>query len=220
MIFRATDGFAPNAASCIHAFCHALPGRWHQMSVMLSAAASLRWVTRLTGQPNEAALLAEIAALRPQDREAAPLFLPYLTGERTPHNSATTRGAFLGLGQDHGAAALGYAVLEGVAFGLRDGLLALGEGAGAQGLLLVGGGSRSGLWNQMLADILGLPLQLAEGGAAAGALGAARLAWLADGGEEAEICRAPAVREVFSPEAGLNKARYQRFRAAFAASGL
>lgn len=220
VIFRATDGFAPNAASCIHAFCHALPGRWHQMSVMLSAAASLRWVTRLTGQPNEAALLAEIAALRPQDREAAPLFLPYLTGERTPHNSATARGAFLGLGQDHGAAALGYAVLEGVAFGLRDGLLALGEEAGAQGLLLVGGGSRSGLWNQMLADILGVPLQLAEGGAAAGALGAARLAWLADGGAEEEVCRAPAVREVFSPQAGLNNARYQRFRTAFAASGL
>nr|WP_295740422.1 xylulokinase [uncultured Acidocella sp.] len=220
VIFRATEGFAPNAEACIHAFCHALPGRWHQMSVMLSAAASLRWVTRLTGRADEAALLAEIAALRPEERAAAPLFLPYLTGERTPHNSATARGAWLGLGQDHGPAALGYAVLEGVAFGLRDGLLALGEGAGAQGLLLVGGGSRSPLWNQMLADILGVPLHLAEGGEAAGALGAARLAWLADGGAEEEICRAPAVREVFSPQAGLNMARYQRFRAAFAASGL
>jgi xylulokinase len=220
VIFRATGGFAPNAPACIHAFCHALPGRWHQMSVMLSAAASLRWVTHLTGRANEAALLAEIKVLRPDEREAAPLFLPYLSGERTPHNSATARGAFLGLSPSHGPAALGYAVLEGVAFGLRDGLLALGGGAGAEELLLVGGGSRSALWNQMLADRLGVTLHLAEGGAAAGALGAARLAWLADGGDEAEICRAPQISESFRPCGAPPAPRFARFRAAFPAASL
>jgi xylulokinase len=218
VIFRATDGFAPNAAACIHAFCHALPNTWHQMSVMLSAAASLRWVTHLTGRANEAALLTEIAALSPAERDAAPLFLPYLTGERTPHNSAAARGAFLGLAPAHGPAALGYAVLEGVGFGLRDGLLALGEGAGSEGLLLVGGGSRSSLWNQLLADLLGVPLHLAESSETAGALGAARLAALADGGAVDDICQRPAIRQSFTPQAALPAARYARFRAAWPAA--
>ncbi len=218
VIFRVTEGFAPNAAACIHAFCHALPESWHQMAVMLSAAASLRWVTRLTGHAHEADLLTEIAGLSPEARQNAPLFLPYLTGERTPHNSATAKGAFLGLSAHHGPAALGYAVLEGVGFGLRDGMLALGEAADTKEMLLVGGGSRSPFWSQMLADHLGVTLHLAESGEAAGALGAARLAWLADGGDAASICQRPAIHHSYVPQAEPPLERYARFRNAWPAA--
>ncbi|TNY07748.1 FGGY-family carbohydrate kinase, partial [Escherichia coli] len=82
--------------------------------VMLSAASALRWVTQLLGQPDEATLIAQVAALTPAQREQAPLFLPYLSGERTPHNDARAQGVFFGLTHAHDAAALGYAVLEGV----------------------------------------------------------------------------------------------------------
>ena len=215
VIFRVTDGFQPNAAACIHAFCHALPGTWHQMAVILSAASALRWVTRLTGSADEAALLAQVALLPPEARATAPLFLPYLSGERTPHNDAEATGAFLGLTHAHGAPALGYAVLEGVAFALRDGLQALGGAAADARFILVGGGTRSALWCQMLADILGITLVFAEGGETAGALGAARLAWLADGGAPADICRQPAAQQVFTPAGTGWAPRYARFRAAY-----
>ncbi|WP_275428766.1 FGGY-family carbohydrate kinase, partial [Stenotrophomonas maltophilia] len=85
----------------VHAFCHALPDTWHQMSVMLSAASALRWVTQLLGQPDEATLIAQVAALTPAQREQAPLFLPYLSGERTPHNDARAQGVFFGLTHAH-----------------------------------------------------------------------------------------------------------------------
>lgn len=215
VIFRITKNFAPNAASCIHAFCHALPHSWHQMSVMLSAAAALRWVTKLTGYKYEAALIKEIAKLSPEDKAEAPLFLPYLSGERTPHNNAQARSGFFGLSSAHHAAALGYAVLEGVGFGLKDGLKALGTEAGSNGLLLVGGGSRSPFWNQLLADILEVPLFPCSGGELAGALGAARLAWLADGGERSAVCQ-PAVRsQCFFPQNDFSATRYARFKAAW-----
>ncbi|WP_018151956.1 xylulokinase [Leeia oryzae] len=216
VIFVASDQFRPNPDSAMHAFCHALPGRWHQMSVMLSAASCLRWVTRLTGYANEATLLADVEQLDATDRARAPLFLPYLSGERTPHNNPDAQGVFMGLTHDHGAAHLAYAVIEGVSFGLKDGLATLQEtGQPVSELMLVGGGARSPYWAQLLADTLNVRMVVTEASAAGGALGAARLGWLADGGVVSQVCRPLATTGVFVPDADARTqllTRYQRFQ--------
>ncbi|NYG32415.1 xylulokinase [Sphaerotilus montanus] len=221
VIFLTSDRFRPNPASAMHAFCHALPGTWHQMSVMLSAANGLRWVTHLVGAASEAALLEQVAQLTPQQRARAPLFLPYLNGERTPHNNPHAQGCFFGLTNDHDAAALGYAVVEGVTFGLLDGWHSLGVQPGeVESLSLVGGGARSALWAQLLASAIGVPMVTRRGGEAGGALGAARLAWLADGGAVEEVCRAPQVAATFAPdaaEAAVLGPRHARFKALYRA---
>ena len=221
VIFLTSDRFRPNPASAMHAFCHALPGTWHQMSVMLSAANGLSWVTRLVGAASEGALLEQVACLSPEQRERAPLFLPYLNGERTPHNNPHAQGSFFGLTNEHDAAALGWSVIEGVTFGLLDGWHALGVQPGeVAGLTLVGGGARSGLWAQLLADAIGVPMVTRHGGEAGGALGAARLAWLADGGTLDEVCPAPEIAATFSPdpaETARLAARHARFRALYRA---
>jgi xylulokinase len=221
VIFIVSDGYRPNPSAAVHAFCHALPGIWHQMSVMLAAASGLRWITQLTGRKNEAVLLAEVEALSAAERLAAPIFLPYLRGERTPHNDPLAKGAFIGLTQSHNAADLAYAVIEGVAFGLRDGLTALtGPNHAAGPLAMVGGGARSLFWSQLLADILEVPLILTEGRTAGAALGAARLAWLATGGTIGEVCQTPAElgRCIPNPQqSAALRPRYDRFRAAYPA---
>jgi xylulokinase len=222
VLFVVNDRFRPNPASAVHAFCHALPGRWHQMAVMLSAASCLQWVTHLVGAENEASLLARTETLGEAVLDAAPIFLPYLSGERTPHNDAHARGVFFGMNHDTDARTLAYAVLEGVAFGLRDGLDAL-RAAGTQvgPLALVGGGARSPFWAQLHADVLGLEVRTLDGGEAGGALGAARLAWLADGGDEAEVCRPPALRQRYEPRPARTDAlaaRHERFRGLYAAT--
>lgn len=201
VIFAVNDRFRPNPAQAVHAFCHALPGRWHQMSVMLSAASCLRWFCRLTSVP-EATLLDEIAALPEATREAAPFFLPYLSGERTPHNDPLAQGHFHNLTHASDRAALGYAVIEGVAFGMADGLDAL-RAAGTQvaSLSFVGGGSRSPFWAQLLADILNTTLTTHIGSEAGGALGAARLGWMADGGVESTVCAKPPLQATYRPDA-------------------
>ena len=215
VIFIAGSRFAPDPAHAVHAFCHALPGRWHQMSVMLSAASAVSWGARAFGFDNEAALLAAAGSLPAVARAAAPLFLPYLSGERSPHNDPRAQGVLFGLTHLHGAADIAYSIVEGVSFGLRDGLATLERPSGA--LALVGGGARSPWWAQLLADVLEVPLTLAEGGEAGGALGAARLGWLADGGTEGEVCREPPVRARFEPAASndLNRMRHARFQALY-----
>lgn len=112
MLFVVTDAYRPAPQSAVHAFCHVLPNLWHQMSVMLSAASCLQWFCRLTGT-TEVALLAEIAELSEEDKANAPFFLPYLSGERTPHNDPDARGIFWGMTHASLRAQLGYAVLEG-----------------------------------------------------------------------------------------------------------
>ncbi len=112
VLFVVTDAYRPAPQSAVHAFCHVLPNLWHQMSVMLSAASCLQWFCRLTGT-TEVALLAEIAELSEEDKANAPFFLPYLSGERTPHNDPDARGIFWGMTHASLRAQLGYAVLEG-----------------------------------------------------------------------------------------------------------
>ncbi len=216
VIFLANDRFMPNPRQAMHAFCHALPGRWHQMSVMLSAASALRWARSLLGLGSEAELLDQVAQMSAAQRAAAPIFLPYLGGERTPHNNPAAQGVLFGLTHDHGTAAIGYAVIEGVGFGLADGWASLAARPGSvASLSIVGGGARSALWAQLLASTLGVPMRTRAGAEAGAALGAARLAWLADGGDENDVCREPELEREFLPRAdevdGL-EARQRRFR--------
>jgi len=203
VLFVVNDRFAPNPASAVHAFCHALPARWHQMSVMLSAASCLRWFCQLVGQP-ESALLAELAPGDAAISERAPIFLPYLAGERTPHNDPFAPGVFHGLKSQTNRADCTYAVLEGVAFGLADGLAALrAAGTEVRQLSLVGGGSRSPYWAQLIADTLDVEIVVHTGSEAGGALGAARLGWLACLGSGAAIetvCARPPIAARFAPD--------------------
>ena len=232
VVFRVTDAFAPATERAVHAFAHALPQRWHHMSVMLSAASAFGWVTRLIGRGDEAQLSDAVGAMPASRQAQAPLFLPYLSGERTPHNNAAATGVFMGLRAEHDATDLAYAVMEGVGFGLLDGLNAMraagvGQGSvvavaghGDAALALVGGGARSNPWAQLLASALDCPLQRPQGAHAAAALGAARLAAMACGGDEAHWCQPLPADATFSPQPAqqaLLAERYARFVALYPA---
>ena len=176
--FAVSDGFLSKPESAVHSFCHALPERWHLMSVMLSAASCLDWAAKLTGLASVPAL---IAAAQQANADAEPVwFLPYLSGERTPHNNPQAKGVFFGLTHQHGPAELAQAVLEGVGFALADGMDVV-HACGVQpaSITLIGGGGRSEYWRQMLSDISGLQLDYRTGGDVGPALGAARLAQVA-----------------------------------------
>jgi xylulokinase len=221
VVFVSGATFAPNPAQALHAFCHAIPERWHQMSVMLSAASALTWAKDTLGLPNEAELLTLAATLGAPERAAAPVFLPYLNGERSPHNNAHACGVWFGLGRTHTAAHLAYSVAEGVGFGLRDGLHTLQQPLPAT-LSVVGGGTRSPWWLQLLADVLDVALTLHSGAQTGAALGAARLAWLAHIGDTPEhinnVCTTPPVTQTFSPNAQAQAtllARYVQFQALY-----
>lgn len=170
VVFAALPSYAHDAEARVHAFCHAVPGAWHAMGVMLSAAGSLQWFhDRLAPDVPFAALLDEAAAWQPGAEGL--LFAPYLAGERTPHADPDARGAFTGLALRHDRGALVRAVLEGVAFGLRDSLDLLGAlGLPADRARVSGGGGR-GLWLEIVAAVLGVPLELtaSEEGSAFGA---------------------------------------------------
>lgn len=203
VLWRTTERFEPRAESAVHAFCHAVPDRWHQMSVHLSAAASLRWWAGIVGR-DEAALLAPLGGRA--SRPSSALFTPYLSGERTPHNDPRMLGSFTRLAHETNRDAMTQAVLEGVAFAFRNGKLAL-EGAGApiERALVIGGGSRSDLWLSILANVLGIPLERHADGDHGAAFGAARLARLACTGEPIQdICQKPAgVAQGFEPDPDL-----------------
>lgn len=217
VLFVAGDRFAPNPARAVHAFCHCLPGRWHQMAVMLSAASCLDWATRALGFADVGALVAAAATADADDRT---LFLPYLSGERTPHNDPEATGAFLGLTHDTDGPALARAVLEGVAFGAADGLSALLDGdADIETLSVIGGGARSRFWGGILAAALDWPLDYHADGEVGPAFGAARLGRLAATGEDADaLCRRPPVIETIAPDPELAQryhAKLKRFRSAY-----
>jgi xylulokinase len=220
VIFVATGGFRPNPARAVHAFCHCLPGMWHQMTVHLSAAACVDWAARLTGIDGPAALFTQAEAA---GAGAGPeLFLPYLSGERTPHNDAHVRGAFLGMDNETTPGRLAAAVLEGVAFAHADGLDALREaGTQIEELAVIGGGARSRHWGSVLAAVLGVRLVYLEGGEVGPALGAAKLALMAlTGASAAEACSRPPVSHVIEPDAALAERlapKLAKFRAASAA---
>lgn len=210
--------YRPNPQGGVHAFCHALPGMWHQMSVILSAASALTWVTGLTGAESEAALIDEVES---SGADSGSLyFLPYLSGERTPHNDANALGAFVGLDHDVDRVRLGHAVLEGVAFALADGQRVLEEaGANIGEVSVIGGGARSVYWGRILSAALGRPLTYREDAAVGPALGAARLAALGHrGGDPADVCPQARVVETVqasSEETERSRARFLTYRALY-----
>ncbi|MCE9841627.1 xylulokinase [Proteus terrae] len=176
--FVVSEKFLQNSDSAVHSFCHALPNTWHLMSVMLSAASCLDWMCQLTGIESVGAMFEEIEHATFADSPL--LFLPYLSGERTPYNNPNAKGVFWGLTHEHQRADLCQAVLEGVSFALRQGIeVAENGGQLADNITLIGGGARSEYWRQLLADITGKTLDYRQGGDVGPALGAARLAQLA-----------------------------------------
>lgn len=214
VLFAANDGYQPDPATAVHTFCHALPGAWHQMGVILAATDALNWYGRFVGQ-DAAVLTAGLGGLQAPGKA---LFLPYLGGERTPLNDAAIRGSFMGLDHATDTAAGTRAVLEGVTFALRDCRDALAAtGTRIDRLLAVGGGSRSDYWLRAIATALNVPVDLPVAGDFGGAFGAARLGLMAATGAGAEIATRPKIARSVDPEAGLVdafSAGHARFRAA------
>lgn len=202
--FVATDGFRPNPASAVHAFCHALPETWHQMSVHLSAASCVDWAVRQLGLSD----VASFFALAETATHGAEIFLPFLSGERTPHNDPHLRAGWFGCGSQTTPANLALAVLEGVAFAHADGCDALREaGTRVERLSMIGGGSRSQFWGRIIASALNADLDYVDGGTVGPALGAAHLARMALTGEAADtVSRPPRTDTTISPDPQLAEA--------------
>jgi xylulokinase len=218
VIFVATRNFRPNPARAVHAFCHCLPDLWHQMSVHLSAASCVDWAARLIGCDGPAALIALAETAAPGG--GSELFLPYLSGERTPHNDPLVRGAFLGLDNESDPGRLAQAVLQGVAFALADGLGALKEaGSEIASLSVIGGGARSPYWGTIIAAALNTPLVYLEGGEVGPALGAAKLAQIGITRADIEsVCVSPPIRQIIEPDPDLVEIfapKQARFRKAY-----
>jgi xylulokinase len=203
VLFVVTERFRPDPDKAVHAFCHCLPSRWHQMSVTMSAASALDWVAQLTGASELQRLVA--AAQARGLRRRAPYFLPYLSGERTPYNDPHARGAFFGLDSQTSSADLALAVLEGVALAFADGMDVLLENGGVVGEISVtGGGARFGYWGQLLAAALNRTLTYRVGSEISAAMGAARLARLAFTGESPQaVCITPPIDHVIQADAAL-----------------
>jgi xylulokinase len=198
-LFVTAQRFNPAPETLLHTFCHALPDRWFQMAAMLNGASCLAWAAGVLQQDIAKLLSNTEAAYRAPSRT---LFLPYLTGERTPHNDPYARGVFFGMSPETGQTDLVQAVLEGVAFSFADAKQAL-EAAGTTltSAGLVGGGSRSAFWAQIFANILNIPLQRYEGSDKGPAFGAARLAKLAVTGVSPEnVCKAPRIIQTIHPQ--------------------
>jgi xylulokinase len=217
VLFAANRAYSPNAASAVHAFCHALPRTWHQMGVILSATDSLNWLAALTGT-SPADLTASLGArLAPPGRVT---FLPYLGGERTPHNDASVRGVFVGLGHESDRRALAQAVVEGVVFALCDSRDALrAAGTSIARLAAVGGGTRSRYWLEALATALDVPIDVPAAGDFGAAFGAARLGLVAaTGTDPMGVCTPPPVAYTVGPStehSGAFAAALERYRALY-----
>jgi xylulokinase len=215
VLWATTSAFAPAPGRAVHAFCHAIPGTWHQMGVMLSAAASLAWWARVAGADEER-LLREID---PEKPASGCWFVPYLEGERTPHNDANVRGAFVGLDGGASRADMTLAVLEGVAYAFRDMQEALASaGTRLARADVIGGGARSSLWTQLMADVLAIPLEQVSESEIGCAFGAARLARLAAGAPLASLAPPARVRRFEpSPERSpLHAERHRRWQRLYA----
>lgn len=217
VLFAATDAYHPDPATAVHTFCHALPGLYHQMGVILSATDALNWFAQGVGQTAQA-LTADLGPLQAPGR---PLFLPYLGGERTPHNDAAVRGAFLHLDHATDTPAMTRAVLEGVTHAVRDCADALAAtGTRLDRLIAVGGGAKSDYWVQAIATALDLPIDMPEAGDYGAAFGAARLGLMAATGAGAELATPPQIARTVTPVKALTSAyteAHARYRAAYSA---
>lgn len=215
VLFAANDGYRPDPATAVHSFCHAVPGTWHQMGVILAATDALEWLARLTGQ-SAAELTAGLGDVQAPGRT---IFLPYLGGERTPHNDAAVRGQFLHLDHATDARAAARAVLQGVSFAFADCQAALAAtGTQIERALILGGGAKSAHWVAMLASTLNIALDVPKAGDFGAASGAARLGMMAATGAGAEIATPPALAQTALPNVDLRAAMqdgHARYRAAY-----
>jgi xylulokinase len=219
VLFAANARYLPKPESAVHAFCHALPNTWHQMGVILSATDALNWYSGIAGK-SAAELTSELG-----DELKAPTsatFLPYLSGERTPHNDAKIRGVFTGLGHESSRVVLTQAVLEGVTFAIRDNLEALkSAGTSISRVTAIGGGSRSKYWLKSIATSLGVPVDIPQDGDFGAAFGAARLGLIAaTGADPVKVCTPPSTDETIEPVSALTSAyeeAYARYRKTYPA---
>ena len=211
VMFVSNDKFRPNAGRAVHAFCHAVPGTWHQMGVILSAAGALEWLAGVLGSPAPkltGALGTKLTGPSPA------LFLPYLSGERTPVADAQVRGLIMGLGHESDHKTLTHAALDAVAFAFRDSLEALKDaGTDVKRVTAVGGGSKSELWLKIIATVLGVPVDLPAAGDVGGAFGAARLGMIAaTGADFRKVLTAPKTARTIKPEARAREAYEEHYR--------
>ena len=201
VVFAATDRFLPAPETAIHAFCHALPGLWHQMGVILSAASCLEWWAGICDKP-AAELLTELDPAAAAPGKIA--FWPYLSGERTPLNDAAQRAGFTGISGRASRAQMTRAVLEGVSLALAENMQALrAAGGGASSLIAMGGGARSDLWLSMLAQATGVPVLRPAGAETGAGFGAARLGLMAATGAGPEVLTPPEIAAHFEPDTSL-----------------
>jgi len=219
VLFAANGSYLPKPESAVHAFCHALPNTWHQMGVILSATDALNWHSGVTGK-SAADLTGELGETL--KAPSGVTFLPYLSGERTPHNDAVIRGAFIGLEHESSRVVLTQAVLEGVSFAIRDNLEALrSAGTDISRVTAIGGGSRSRYWLASIATALGVPVDLPADGDFGAAFGAARLGLIAaTGAVPVAVCTPPVTAGTIEPVTALSGAyedAYKRYRALYPA---
>lgn len=213
VLLAAKDSFRPAPDSAVHSFCHAIPDRWYQMGVILAATDCLNWYASTVGQTAKQ-LSGQLPATI--NGPASVIFLPYLSGERTPHNDAEIRGAFIGLDVATTSETMTQAIMEGVAFALRDNLEALkSTGTNLHSLLAIGGGTASPFWLETLATVLQLPLEIPKGGEFGAAMGAARLALCAATGADPEtVMTKPDIAHTIMPRDDLMaqyQASYERY---------
>jgi xylulokinase len=199
VMFVSNDRYSPNAGKAVHAFCHAMQGKWHQMGVILSATASLEWLAGVLKTP--APQLTKALGTKLHGPSEA-LFLPYLSGERTPVGDAQIRGCMIGLEHETDAKAMTHAVLDGVAFAFRDSLEALKDaGSNVKRVMAVGGGTKSELWLKIIATVLGVPVDLPVAGEVGGAFGAARMGLMAaTGASYVSVCTKPKIAKTIMPD--------------------
>jgi xylulokinase len=210
--FVVTDQFSQHAKLAVHSFCHALPHRWHLMSVMLSAASCLDWFAKQVVEQDIGQLLEQLES-NPVNQKTAPYFLPYLSGERTPHNDPLAQGAFIGLTHDTSKLDMLHAVLEGVCFAFADGVDALHQsGTKATEITIIGGGAQSAYWRQLMADVLKTKITFRKGGEVGPALGAARLAQLAmePNLSTEQVCPQPEAVQIHTPNSATQPIFEQR----------
>jgi xylulokinase len=217
VLFSVTDKCLSNPLQALHCFCHALPEKWHVMSVHLSAASCLQWFADVAADGAVEVLLDEAQCADKNDYHAA-YFLPYLSGERTPYNNPSMGGEFIGLSSSLSRGQMTLSILEGVAFAFKNGLEVMrGAGITSDEISIIGGGAKSALWRQLIADVLGVKIVFRAGGDVGPALGAAKLAQLATDPESTleNVCRPPNIIATHVP--GKNKSaffayRFERFK--------
>ncbi|WP_353681549.1 xylulokinase [Alteromonas sp.] len=216
--FAVTDRFTVNTAQAVHSFCHAIPNRWHMMSVMLSAASCLDWYACQSGYKDVGSMIEDVQAHTSHLDTQTPVFLPYLTGERTPHNNPSAKAVFFDLSASTKRVHMARAVIEGVSMALADGIDSVHQsGVAATSISLIGGGAKSTFWRQLLSDISGYELEYREGGDVGPALGAARLAQLAANSNlsVSDVCFKPTLEATYTPNSHVHATylnKRQKFR--------